>query len=68
MSDEKYEQREMTYKKWKESQKAAPKEEEFPTHVKVNDFVEVNSDDGTKEGTVMYVGAVDGAKGFWVSV
>lgn len=69
MSEEEYNKREGTYRKWKEQSKAAnppaaTAAEEMPDF-KIGDrcqFVE-----GERRGTVMYVGPLEGQKGYWVS-
>eukprot|EP00026_Physarum_polycephalum_P013528 Phypoly_transcript_13940.p1 GENE.Phypoly_transcript_13940~~Phypoly_transcript_13940.p1 ORF type:complete len:251 (+),score=44.55 Phypoly_transcript_13940:252-1004(+) len=75
MSDEDYNKREGTYRKFKEQQtKNEPKEpqeeEANPDHIKVGNRCEVDSEDGSlaRRGTVMFVGKVDFGNGYWVGV
>ncbi|PRP83591.1 hypothetical protein PROFUN_08317 [Planoprotostelium fungivorum] len=72
MSEEAYSQRENTYRKHKEEETRQKQqaEEPFPDHIKVGDKVIVPGTEGaeSRNGTVAYVGAVDGSKGFWIGL
>jgi len=78
ISDEEYNKREGTYRKWKEqnpseSKKIVPesKQKEECENIKVGNRCEVEPGVGgdlKRKGTVMYVGPVDGSSGFWVGV
>eukprot|EP01119_Soliformovum_irregulare_P007392 TRINITY_DN19804_c0_g1_i1.p1 TRINITY_DN19804_c0_g1~~TRINITY_DN19804_c0_g1_i1.p1 ORF type:complete len:191 (+),score=61.49 TRINITY_DN19804_c0_g1_i1:321-893(+) len=74
MSDEKYNARETTYRKWKDnnapvSEKATPSDAP-PTGIEVGNRCEVDSLGGglKRRGTVKYIGTVTGSTGHWVGV
>jgi len=75
ISDESYNSREGTYKKWKEQnpevKKATNDYSAAPENIKIGDRCEVEPMGGgdlQRRGTVMYVGPVEGTNGFWVGV
>jgi len=72
MSDEDYAKRTVNYKKWKEENPdAVPKkekaeEEPVPSNIKIGNRCEMQI--GGRRGTVLFVGKVDFAPGYWVGV
>eukprot|EP01117_Protostelium_nocturnum_P006406 TRINITY_DN2310_c0_g3_i2.p1 TRINITY_DN2310_c0_g3~~TRINITY_DN2310_c0_g3_i2.p1 ORF type:complete len:199 (+),score=61.46 TRINITY_DN2310_c0_g3_i2:97-693(+) len=71
MSEESYNARETTYRKWKEEEaKAKGSDEPFPEHIQKGDRVTVPATEGVEErhGEVAYVGTIDGSKGYWIGI
>jgi len=73
MSDEKYNERETSYKKWKEQQaKEQQAQETMPTHVKEDDRVSVLPQDPNgpiRHGTVKFIGKIEPhGTGYWIGV
>jgi len=78
MSDEEYNKREGTYRKFKDQQNAGMKstadeqatEELSPTNINIGDRCEVDSEDGSlaRRGCVKYIGKVAFGAGYWVGV
>jgi len=76
MSEEEYNKRQGTYRKFKEQQKQQEQpqqnetEEPAPEHIHVGDRCAVDSEDGSMErrGTVRFVGNVHFASGYWIGI
>jgi len=71
MSEDAYNQREQTYRKYKEQQATAVAtiEEQELQNIHVGDACDIPSEDGSlRAGEVAYKGPIDGSKGFWVGV
>eukprot|EP01111_Echinosteliopsis_oligospora_P008445 TRINITY_DN2411_c0_g1_i1.p1 TRINITY_DN2411_c0_g1~~TRINITY_DN2411_c0_g1_i1.p1 ORF type:complete len:250 (-),score=66.44 TRINITY_DN2411_c0_g1_i1:33-782(-) len=75
MSEDDYNKREHTYRKFKQQQQTnSPAKEEVeepvPENIKVGERCEVASEDGSlaRRGEVMFVGKVDFSTGYWVGV
>jgi len=77
LSDEDYNKREVTYRKWKEQNpdpKKVTKKTDYsnpPENIKIGDRCEVEPQSGgdlKRRGEVLYIGLVDGTEGYWIGV